>query len=111
MSNVRRSLHRVPACPVQDTQHRPCRVKTAQEEGMRSEGALVLVLTGRVDLAFLHGREGNAVYRGEMCMQSSINREWIAGHVEGDGEDYWFFAMSGGKFLLAERMRARYIER
>ena len=34
-------------------------------------------------------------------MQSSINREWIAGHVEGYGDDDWFFATSGGKLLLA----------
>jgi hypothetical protein len=54
--NVRRSLHRVPACPVQVTPHRPCRVKTAQEEGLGEEGALALVLTGRVKLSFLHGR-------------------------------------------------------
>ena len=39
-----------------------------------------------------------------------LNRTWIAGRVEGDGEDYWLFANAGGKFLLAERMRARYIE-
>jgi uncharacterized protein YqjF (DUF2071 family) len=37
-----------------------------------------------------------------------LNRRWIAGHVEGDGEDYWFFAQGGGKFLLAERMKGRY---
>src|SRR5260370_1183413 len=40
-----------------------------------------------------------------------LNRAWIAGHVEGDGEDYWLFADGGGRFLLAERMKARYIER
>src|SRR6266700_3589106 len=39
-----------------------------------------------------------------------LNRTWIAGHVEGDGEDYWLFADGGGKFLLAERMNARYTE-
>src|SRR2546421_9053140 len=39
-----------------------------------------------------------------------LNRAWIAGHVEGDGEDYWLFADGGGRFLLAERMKARYIE-
>ena len=37
-----------------------------------------------------------------------LNRSWIAGHVEGDGEDYWLFAIRGGKFLLAEQMKARY---
>ncbi len=37
-----------------------------------------------------------------------LNQSWIAGHVEGDGEDYWLFAIGGGKFLLAERMKARY---
>jgi hypothetical protein len=30
-----------------------------------------------------------------------LNRTGIAGHVEGDGEDYWFFADGGGRFLLA----------
>ncbi len=39
-----------------------------------------------------------------------LNRTWIAGHVEGDGEDYWLIANRGGKFLLVEHMRARYIE-
>ena len=39
-----------------------------------------------------------------------LNRAWIAGHVEGDGEDYWLFADGGGRFLLAERMKARSIE-
>jgi hypothetical protein len=39
-----------------------------------------------------------------------LNRTWIAGHVEGDGEDYWLFADGGGRFLLAERMKARYTE-
>jgi hypothetical protein len=39
-----------------------------------------------------------------------LNRTWVAGHVEGDGEDYWLFADEGGRFLLAERMKARYTE-
>jgi hypothetical protein len=39
-----------------------------------------------------------------------LNRTWIAGYVEGDGEDYWLFADAGGKFLLSERMKAHYIE-
>jgi len=39
-----------------------------------------------------------------------LNHTWVAGHVEGDGEDYWLFAEAGGKFLLAERMSARYSE-
>ncbi len=39
-----------------------------------------------------------------------LNRTWIAGHVEGDGEDYWLFADAGGKFCLAEHMKARYTE-
>ena len=68
MSDVRRSLHRVPACPVQVMSHRPCRVKTAQEEGLWGEGALVLVLTGRVDLAFLHGQHGYYMHQREMSM-------------------------------------------
>jgi Domain of unknown function (DUF5348) len=43
-------------------------------------------------------------------LQVWLNRNWIAGHVEGDGEDYWFFADGGRRFLLAESMKARYIE-
>ena len=39
-----------------------------------------------------------------------LNRTWIAGHVESDGEDYWLFADGGGRFLLAEHMKARYTE-
>lgn len=39
-----------------------------------------------------------------------FDHAWIPGHVEGDGEDYWLFATTGGKFLLAERMKARYRE-
>ncbi|GER89889.1 hypothetical protein KDW_40510 [Dictyobacter vulcani] len=38
-----------------------------------------------------------------------LNREWVTGHVEGDGQDYWLFAYRGGRFLLSERMKARYI--
>jgi hypothetical protein len=37
-----------------------------------------------------------------------FDQSWIAGYVEGDGENYWLFATTGGKFLLAERMKARY---
>jgi uncharacterized protein YqjF (DUF2071 family) len=40
-----------------------------------------------------------------------LNSSWIAGHVEGDGEHYWFFAHNGGKVLLTEQMTVRYIER
>ena len=39
-----------------------------------------------------------------------LDHTWIAGRVEGDGEDYWLFATTGRKFLLAERMKARYRE-
>src|SRR5581483_1322493 len=39
-----------------------------------------------------------------------LNRAWIAGHIEGDGEDYWLFADEGGRFLLAEQMKALYTE-
>ncbi len=39
-----------------------------------------------------------------------LNRSWIAGHIEGDGEDYWLFADGGGRFLLSEQMKARYTE-
>ncbi len=40
-----------------------------------------------------------------------LNHTWVAGHIEGDGKDYWFFANAGGKFLLSEHMKARYTER
>jgi uncharacterized protein YqjF (DUF2071 family) len=39
-----------------------------------------------------------------------LNREWVGGCVEGDGQDYWLFVKTGGKFLLAERMKVRYRE-
>lgn len=39
-----------------------------------------------------------------------LNREWVSGCVEGDGQDYWLFAAKGGKFLLAERMMVHYEE-
>jgi Domain of unknown function (DUF5348) len=39
-----------------------------------------------------------------------LNREWVSGCVEGDGQDYWLFVKTGGKFLLAECMKARYRE-
>ena len=39
-----------------------------------------------------------------------LNREWVSGCVEGDGQDYWLFVRTGGKFLLAEWMRVRYRE-
>jgi hypothetical protein len=39
-----------------------------------------------------------------------LNREWVVGWVEGDGQDYWVFVKTGGKFLLSECMRVRYRE-
>jgi len=39
-----------------------------------------------------------------------LNREWVGGCVESDGQDYWLFAKPVGKFLLAEWMRVRYRE-
>ena len=39
-----------------------------------------------------------------------LNREWVRGCVEGDGQDYWLFVKTGGKFLLAEQMTVRYQE-
>jgi hypothetical protein len=39
-----------------------------------------------------------------------LNREWVSGCVEGDGQDYWLFVKTGGKFLLAEQMMVRYRE-
>ena len=70
-------------------------------------------------------REGNrryCVYEGDVAerpvltctsgcpLEVWLNRDWIAGHVEGDGQDYWLFASVGGKFLLAEQMQVRYVE-
>ena len=37
-----------------------------------------------------------------------LNHEWVSGCVEGDGQDYWLFVKTGGKFLLAEQMTVRY---
>jgi uncharacterized protein YqjF (DUF2071 family) len=39
-----------------------------------------------------------------------LNREWVSGCVEGDGQDYWLFVKAEGKFLLSEGMRVRYRE-
>jgi hypothetical protein len=39
-----------------------------------------------------------------------LNREWVSGWVEGDGQDYWLFVKTGGKFLLSECMKVRYRE-
>jgi hypothetical protein len=39
-----------------------------------------------------------------------FNREWVGGCVEGDGQDYWLFVKTGGKFLLSECMKVRYRE-
>ncbi|WP_161977890.1 DUF5348 domain-containing protein [Dictyobacter kobayashii] len=39
-----------------------------------------------------------------------LNREWVSGCVEGDGQDYWLFVKTGGKFVLAECMKVRYRE-
>lgn len=36
-----------------------------------------------------------------------LNHEWVSGCVEGDGQDYWLFVKTGGKFLLAECMKVR----
>jgi hypothetical protein len=40
-----------------------------------------------------------------------LGGRWIAGHVEGDREDYYFFADLGGKCRLMEGMKAGYLER
>jgi uncharacterized protein YqjF (DUF2071 family) len=61
--------------------------------------------------------EGGSVERHVLTCTSGcplevwLYRAWIAGHVEGDGQDYWLFTYAGGKFLLAEQMRVRYVER
>jgi len=39
-----------------------------------------------------------------------LNQEWVSGCVEGDGQDYWLFVKTSGKFLLAECMKVRYRE-
>ena len=39
-----------------------------------------------------------------------LNREWVSGCVEGDGQDYWLFVKTGGKFLLTQQMPVRYQE-
>ena len=39
-----------------------------------------------------------------------LNREWVSGCVEGDGQDYWLFVKTGGRFLLTEQMTVRYRE-
>ena len=39
-----------------------------------------------------------------------LNCEWVSGCVEGDGQDYWLFVQTGGKFLLSECMKVRYRE-
>ena len=39
-----------------------------------------------------------------------LNHEWVSGCVEGDGQDYWLFVKTGGKFLLSECMKVRYRE-
>jgi hypothetical protein len=32
-----------------------------------------------------------------------LNSVWIAGRVEGDGEDYWFFASTGASFCWSSQ--------
>ena len=39
-----------------------------------------------------------------------LNREWVVGCVEGDGQDDWLFVKARGKFLLSEQMVVRYQE-
>lgn len=60
---------------------------------------------------YLH-EPGVPVYNTLTCtsgcpLEIWLDQTWVCGHVEGDGEDYWLFATTGGKFLLAERMKAR----
>ncbi len=75
-------------------------VKAAQEDEGKGRGALVLALT--------------PCYTGpahqDADEKSGSIESGSASHVEGDGENYWFFADGGGRFLLAERMKARYTE-
>ena len=42
------------------------------------------------------------------ALEVRLNREWVSGCVEGDGQDYWLFVKTGDKFLLAEQMTVRY---
>lgn len=55
--------------------------------------------------------EQTITFTSGCSLEIRLNREWVSGHVEGDGQDYWLFADSGGHFLLSERMKARYIIR
>ncbi len=127
---------RVPSGRV--TLHRARQVKAAQEAQGSGWGALVLALTPcYTDDPAREAHMKRRIHEGRLsqdkhkryCLYESgvpeykmltctsgcrlevwLNRTWIAGHVEGDGEDYWLFADAGGRFLLAEHMRARYIE-
>jgi Domain of unknown function (DUF5348) len=120
-----------------DTHHRARYVKAAQEDEGNGRGALVLALTPCYTGEPAQEARMERIHEGILsqnqhkryCLYESgvpehkmltctsgcrlevwLNRAWIAGHVEGDGEDYWFFADGGGKFLLAEHMKARYTE-
>jgi hypothetical protein len=62
----------------------------------------------------VHEPDGSA-HQSMTCTSGCIlsvwlNHQWITGHVEGDGQDYWLFASTGGKFLLAEQMKAQFFE-
>jgi hypothetical protein len=39
-----------------------------------------------------------------------LDSQWMSGHIEGDGQGYWFFLETGSKFKLVEGMVARYAE-
>jgi hypothetical protein len=136
LSAVCRARDRVPSGRV--TPSRAQQVKAAQVEERSGRGALVLALTlcytddpAREARMKRHIHEGILYqdthkryclyepgvpeYKILTCtsgcrLEVWLNRTWIAGHVEGDGEDYWLFADGGGRFLLAEHMKARYTE-
>ena len=44
------------------------------------------------------------------ALEIFLDGAWVSGHVEGDGQDYWFFTETGSKFKLVEGMAVRYTE-
>ncbi len=118
--------------------HRARQVKAVQEEKWSGVGTLVLALTPcytveparealmkkRIHEGILFQDQYKRYYLYELgvpeykmltctsgCrLEVWLNRAWVSGHVEGDGEDYWLFTDRGGRFLLSEHMKARYIE-
>ena len=75
------------------------------------EGILVLDHHRRYCIWDPDGRASCLITLTSGCvLEVWLNREWVRGCVEGDGQDYWLFVKTGGKFLLAEQMTVRYQE-